>query len=110
MPTEATITTGFVAASGLKPGDRIAVTAATPGQGYAANDVSSGIWTPQAFEVWWTELEFFNPAQPPPVGTTVVEAGWPAGQPAQASWPHAPAGWRIVASNRADAWAVWRRA
>jgi hypothetical protein len=108
-PAEAARTTGFVAASGLKPGDRIAITSNGPGKGWAANDVHPGLWAPQAFEVWWMELEFFNPAGPPPAGTTVVEARWPAGQPARASWPHAPAGWRIVASNQADGWVAWRR-
>ncbi len=106
-PALAANTTGFVAASGLKPGDQIAVTS---GPGTGPIDVSYGLWAPQAFEVWWTELQFFNPAaQPPPAGVNVVEAGWPAGQPAQASWPHAPAGWRIVASSRAGGWVVWRK-
>ena len=109
-PAQAAGTTGFVAASGLKPGDQIAVASNGPGQPVAANDVSYVLWAPQAFEVWWTELEFFNPAQPPPAGINVVETGWPAGQPAQASWPQAPAGWRIVASSRAGGWVVWRKA
>ena len=109
-PAQAAGTTGFVAAGGLKPGDQIAVASNGPGQPVAANDVSYVLWAPQAFEVWWTELEFFNPAQPPPAGINVVETGWPAGQPAQASWPQAPAGWRIVASSRAGGWVVWRKA
>jgi hypothetical protein len=105
-PAQAANTIGFVAASGLKPGDQIAVAANGPGD----IDVSYSLWAPQAFEVWWTELQFFNPAAaPPPAGVNVVEAGWPAGQPAQASWPHAPAGWRIVASSRAGGWVVWRK-
>jgi hypothetical protein len=110
-PAQAASTTEFVAASGLKPGDQIAVVSDGPGAGLSPNDVSYGLWAPQAFDVWWTELRFFNPAdQPPPAGVNVVEAGWPAGQPAQASWPHAPAGWRIVASSRAGGWVVWRKA
>ena len=40
----------------------------------------------------------------------MVEAGWPTGQPAQAGWPEAPAGWRIVASDQSAGWAVWRKA
>jgi uncharacterized membrane protein YhaH (DUF805 family) len=99
-PAQATRTTGLVAASRLKPGDQIAV----------ASNVNYWVWVPQAFGVWWTELEFFNPGQPLPAGTTVVETGWPAGQPAQAGWPQAPAGWRIVASNQAAGWVVWRTA
>ena len=51
-PAQAAATTGFVAASGLKPGEQIAV----------ASNVSYSLWAPQAFEVSWTELEFFNPA------------------------------------------------
>jgi hypothetical protein len=99
-PTRAPRTTGFVAASRLKPGDQVAV----------ASNVSYWVWVPQAFEVWWTELEFFKPGQPLPAGTTVVETGWRTGQPALASWPQAPAGWRIVASNQAAGWVVWRKA
>ena len=97
-PAQAASTTGFVAASGLKPGEKVAV----------ASNVSYSLWTPQAFEVSWTELEFFNPPQAPPAGTAVVEAAWPAGQPASASWPHAPAGWHIVAASQAGGWVAWR--
>jgi hypothetical protein len=106
-PAQAQSTTGFVAATGLKPGDQIAV-AFTVGSGVAATDVPYWLWAPQAFEVSWTELEFFNPAQAPPAGVNVVETGWPAGKPASASWPQAPAGWRIVASNQAG-WVAWRK-
>jgi hypothetical protein len=102
-------TTGFVAASGLRPGDRIAV-AFDVGVEPGPDDVGFGLWAPQAFEVWWTELEFFDSTQPPPAGVNVVEAGWPVGQPARASWPQAPAGWRIVASNQAGGWVTWRKA
>jgi hypothetical protein len=106
-PAQAQGTTGFVAAAGLKPGDQIAV-AFTAGPDLPATDVGYWLWAPQAFEVSWTELEFFNPAQAPPAGVNVVETGWPAGQPASAGWPDAPAGWRIVASSRAGGWVVWR--
>ncbi|HEY6296668.1 MAG TPA: hypothetical protein VIX15_13460, partial [Streptosporangiaceae bacterium] len=71
-PSQAASTTGFVAATGLKPGDRIAV-AFEIGTGIPATDVPYYLWAPQAFEVTWTELEFFNPAQPPPADVTVVE-------------------------------------
>jgi len=109
-PAQQARTTEFMAAAGLKPGDVIAVAFNAPGQPSAANDVSYWLWVPQAFEVSWTDLDFFNPPQPPPAGTTVVETGWPAGQPARASWPQAPAGWRIVASNQAVGYVVWRKA
>jgi hypothetical protein len=99
-PAQAASTSGFVAASGLKPGEQVAVT----------GTVSYSLWAPQAFEVSWTELEFFNPPQAPPAGTAVVEAAWPSGQPASASWPDAPAGWRIVAANQAAGWVAWRNA
>ena len=106
-PAQAQSTTGFVAATGLKPPDQIAVVF-DAGHGLTATDVPYFLWAPQAFEVSWTELQFFNPAQAPPIGVDVVEAGWPAGQPASASWPHHPAGWRIVASNQAAGWVAWR--
>jgi hypothetical protein len=106
-PAQADRTTGFVAATGLKPGDRIGV-AFTAGSSLPATDVPYFLWAPQAFEVSWTELEFFNPAQAPPAGVNVVETGWPAGQPASAGWPDHPAGWRIVASNQAAGWVAWR--
>ena len=101
-------TTGFVAATGLKPGDQIAV-AFTVGIQLPATDVPYYYWAPQAFEVSWAELEFFNPAQAPPAGVNVVETGRPAGQPASAGWPNHPAGWRIVASNQAAGWVAWRK-
>ena len=107
-PAQAQSTTGFVAASGLKPGDQIAV-AFTVGINVPATDVAYFLWAPQAFEVSWTELEFFNPAQAPPAGVNVVETGWPPGQPASAGWPNHPAGWRIVASGQAGGWVTWRK-
>ncbi len=107
-PAQAENTTGFVAATGLEPGDQIAV-AFTVGINLPATDVPYFLWAPQAFEVSWTELEFFNPAQPPPAGVDVVETGWPAGQAASAGWPVHPAGWRIVASNQAAGWVAWRK-
>jgi hypothetical protein len=94
-------TTGLVTAAGLKPGDRIAISSEVPWQ----------LWIPQAFEISWTELQFFDPAsQPPPAGVNVVETPWPNGPSASASWPHAPAGWRIVAANRSAGWVIWRHA
>ena len=102
-------TTGFVAASALTPGDRIAV-AFNVGLQPRPFDVSFELWAPQAFEVWWTELEFFDITQAPPGRVNVVEAGWPPGQPARASWPQAPAGWRIVASSEFGGWVTWRLA
>lgn len=89
-----------------------------PGQRAAGHDGSAGPAgrvdhprpgrVPLAYQVSWTELQFFNPASPPPAGVSVVERSWPAGQPAQASWPHAPAGWRVVATNQAGRWVLWR--
>jgi hypothetical protein len=90
-----------VSASGVRPGEQVAV----------ASDLGWQAWVPLAYQVYWTELPFFNPAsQPPPAGVTAVEMPWPSGQPAQASWPHAPAGWRVVASNQAGGWVLWRKA
>jgi hypothetical protein len=92
--------TAVVTGTGLKPGQRLAI-----GRG-----LSWQTWMPQAYEVWWTPLTFFTAdAQPPPAGATVVEVAWPGGQPASASWPQAPAGWRIVHADRRDGWVTWRR-
>ncbi len=93
-------TSEMAAAGGLKPGERIAI----------ASDITGILRLAQTFEVSSTKVQFFNPAyQPPPADVAVVDAAWPAGQPAQASWPDAPAGWRIVAANRFGSWVVWRR-
>jgi hypothetical protein len=99
-PAQRAATIGLVTGSGLKPGEHLAV----------GDGLSWSAWMPQAYEIPWTELEFFNPAiQPPPANATVVEVAWPSGQPAQASWPQAPAGWRVVASDRTGSWVAWRK-
>ena len=93
-------TSEMTAADGLKPGEQIAV----------ASGISGDLRLAQAFEVSSTPVQFFNPLhQPPPADVTVVDAVWPTGQPARASWPDAPAGWRVVAANRVGSWVVWRR-
>jgi len=85
----------------LRPGDQAAV---------VASSLSWMLWIPQTFEVSWTKMKPFKPShQPLPPGTTVVESGWPTGQPATAGWPQAPAGWRIVASDQKAGWVVWRK-
>jgi hypothetical protein len=105
QPAAQADTTGLVTASGLKPGQVLAVD-----EGIHAQGVNWESWMPQAFEVWWAPLEFFNPATgPPPANATVVEMEWLPGQSAQASWPQAPPGWRIVASDQAAGWVAWRR-
>jgi hypothetical protein len=93
-------TTEMAAAGGLKPGEQIAV----------ASDITGILRLAQTFEVSSTQVQFFNPAlQSPPADVTVVDVVWPKRQPAWASWPDAPAGWRIVATNRFGGWVVWRR-
>ena len=90
----------MAAAGGLKPGEQIAV----------ASDITGILRLAQTFEVSSTQVQFFNPfRRPPPADVTVVDAAWPTGQPARASWPDAPAGWRVVAANRFGSWVVWRR-
>ena len=90
----------MAAAGGLKPGEQTAI----------ASNISGILRLTQAFEVPSTQLQPFNPfCQPPPADATVIDAAWPAGQPARASWPDAPAGWRVVAANRFGSWVVWRR-
>ncbi|MGH3199331.1 MAG: hypothetical protein ACRDNT_26180 [Streptosporangiaceae bacterium] len=90
----------MAAAGGLKPGQQIAV----------ASDITGILRLAQAFEVSSAQVQYFNPSRrPPPAGVTVVDTAWPTGQPARASWPGAPAGWRVVAANRFGSWVVWRR-
>jgi hypothetical protein len=90
----------MAAAGGLKPGEQIAV----------ASDITGILRLAQAFEVSSTQVQYFNPyRRPPPADVTVVDAAWPTGQPARASWPDAPAGWGVVAANRFGSWVVWRR-
>jgi len=94
-------TTGMITAADLRPGEQIAI----------ASDVNAYLWLPQAFEISWTQPEFFDPASQPPANASVVETSWPAGQPARASWPDAPAAWRIVAWSAGSAWpwVAWRK-
>ena len=90
----------MAAAGQLKPGEQIAV----------ASDVTGILRLAQTFEVSSTQVQFFNPfRRPPPADAAVVDVAWPAGQPERASWPDAPAGWRVVAANRFGSWVVWRR-
>jgi hypothetical protein len=82
----------------LKPGEPVAISTAL---GYQ-------IWMPQDYEIWWTSPVFFNPqTSPPPAGISVVEVPWLAGQTASATWPTAPPGWQLAASNQSAGWAVW---
>ena len=60
-----------VSASGVRPGEQVAV----------ASDVGWQAWVPLAYQVSWTELQFFNPASPPPAGVTAVEMPWPLASP-----------------------------
>jgi hypothetical protein len=93
-------TSEMAAAAGLKPGEQIAI----------ALGISGDLRVAQAFEVSSTQVQFYNPfRRPPPADVTVVETAWPHGQPAGASWPDAPAGWRVVAANQAGSWVIWRR-
>ena len=99
-PRQEANTIGLLTGSGLKPGEHLAIGTGT----------SWASWMPQAYEIPWAQLESFSPGrQPPPADATVVEVRWPSGGPAQASWPQAPAGWRVVASDRTDNWVAWRK-
>jgi hypothetical protein len=100
-PDQAASSLGFVTRSGLQPDDQVGVD-----NGMFPNWVA---WIPQTYQVWWTRLQFFNGAtSPPPAGVTVVEVYWQPGQSAQASWPDAPAGWHVAASDRTYSWVAWR--
>jgi hypothetical protein len=90
----------MAAAGALKPGEHVAI----------ASGITGILRLVQEFEVSSTQVQYFNPFhRPPPADVTVVDAAWPARQPARASWPDAPPGWRIVAANRFGRWVVWRR-
>ncbi len=92
--------TALVTGTGLRPGQHLAI----------GTGLSWQTWMPQAYEVWWAPLEFFHPwSQHPPADATVAEVAWPAGEPASATLPHAPAGWRVVIADRIDGWVAWRR-
>lgn len=87
-------------ADGLQPGEQIAV----------AGNISGVLRIAQEFEVSSTQVHLYNPiCQSPPADVTVIDAAWPAGQPARASLPDTPAGWRVVAANRSGSWVVWRK-
>jgi len=95
--------TAVVTVTGLEPGQHLAI-------GTGLSGLSWQTWMPQAYEVWWAPLEFFSAgSQPPPANATVVEVAWSGRQPAAASWPQAPAGWRITVEDQVDGWVAWRR-
>lgn len=86
--------------AGLQPGERIAISKALGWE----------LYLPQLYQLPWAGAEvFFNPVkQAPPAGVTVAELPWLAGQTAQATWPDAPAGWHLTASNQNAGWAIWQ--
>jgi hypothetical protein len=98
-PAQERNVTAIVSGTGLRPGQHLAI----------GTGLSWMTWMPQAYEVWWAPLQFFHPwSQGPPADATVVEVAWPAGEPAAASWPQAPAGWRVVLTDPVDGWVAWR--
>ncbi len=99
-PAQERNVTAIVSGTGLRPGQHLAI----------GTGLSWVTWMPQAYEVWWAPLQFFHAwSQGPPADATVVEMTWPTGQPAAASWPRAPAGWRVVLTDRVDGWVAWRQ-
>ena len=99
-PAQERNVTAIVSGTGLRPGQHLAI----------GTGLSWVTWMPQAYEVWWAPLQFFHAwSQGPPADATVVEMAWPTGQPAAASWPRAPAGWRVVLTDRVDGWVAWRQ-
>ncbi|HLK00712.1 MAG TPA: hypothetical protein VKU39_12490 [Streptosporangiaceae bacterium] len=65
--------TGLTATGSLKPGEQIAI----------GITVGWTTWVPQAYQIWWTSPQFFDPSQgAPPAGVTVVELPMPAATPA----------------------------
>ncbi len=85
--------------TGLEADDQIAI----------SKDLGWQVWVPQAYEIWWTRLEFFRPSrQGPPANASVVEVPYPASGPVQSSWPQAPAGWHVAQWSVAGGWVTWR--
>jgi len=83
----------------LKPGEPIGVSLSV---GYYN-------WMPQDYEIWWTAPVFFDQTDPPPPGISVVEVPWSPGQAEDATWPTAPQGWRIAASDQSAGWVAWEK-
>jgi hypothetical protein len=67
------------------------------------------LWVLEQYEVNWARTGAANlragHSGPVPARTAVLS--WRGGAP-QASWPTAPAGWRVVASDQPDGWVVWQ--
>jgi hypothetical protein len=83
---------------GLVPSDQVAVD----------RELTWQVWIPEAYQISWTQLKFFNPAtSPPPEGATVVLMPWTGNSPRE-SWPQPPAGWHVVSSSQVDGWVAWR--
>jgi hypothetical protein len=99
IPAQEANTTGLLTGSGLRPGEQLAI----------GTGLYWGSWMPQAYEIPWTQLQFFDAATQPPADAAVVEVAWPAGVSAQASWPQAPSGWRVVTSDATAGWVAWRK-
>jgi hypothetical protein len=102
VPAQERNVTALISGTGLRPGQHLAI----------GTGLSWQTWMPQAYEVWWAPLEFFNASRgaPPPADATVVEVAWPSGRPAGMSWPQGPgAGWKIVLENPVNGWVAWRR-
>jgi hypothetical protein len=81
-----------------------------PGETIAISDsLGYQIWMPEDYEIWWTSPLFFNPAtSPPPADATVVEVPWISGTAINDTWPTAPKGWHIIASDQDTGWVAWR--
>lgn len=69
------------------------------------------LWVLEQYEVTWTKVGFTyltaGHSRPSPSARTAVVA-W-RGDSARASWPTAPANWRVMASDRALGWVEWQR-
>ena len=63
-PAQERNTTALMTGTGLKPGQHLVI----------GTGLSWETWMPQAYEVWWTRLQFFTAgSQAPPADATVVE-------------------------------------
>jgi hypothetical protein len=68
------------------------------------------LWVLEQYEVTWAGVSLADvrgrPSRLGPARVAVL--AW-RGRAARESWPAAPSGWRVAASDRLDGWVVWRR-
>jgi hypothetical protein len=92
----------------------VAVARPVPGVEHPESDVAHPvpelIYSRTAVQVWWTELERFDPDKGlPHPGICTAIVYWPAGVPAADTWPRHPPDWQYQRAGTLGAltWVVW---